>query len=70
MNIQMIENVLGTLRQFHQHKAWARQQLEAYQAEQPRRLRQHAAACSSYYQQFHRGLENRPSKTSQDRTAR
>lgn len=60
MNIQLIGNVLGTLRQFRQHDAWTRQQLEAYQAEQLSRLRQYAAAHSPFYQQFHRGLENSP----------
>lgn len=60
MNIQIIESVLGTLRQFRQHDAWKRQHLEAYQAEQLNRLRQYAAVHSPFYQQFHRGLEDRP----------
>ena len=42
------------------HERWTRAQLEAYQAEESRRLREYAYAHSPFYQRFHQGLTDRP----------
>ncbi len=42
------------------HDYWTRPQLEAYQAEALRRLREYAYARSPFYQKFHQGLTERP----------
>ena len=60
MNIRMLLKVLHSLEQFRKHEQWTRPQLEAYQAEQLRRLRTYAYAHSPFYRQFHQGLEDRP----------
>lgn len=43
-----------------QHERWSRQQLEHYQARALQMCREHAYAHSPFYQQFHRGLTDRP----------
>jgi phenylacetate-CoA ligase len=60
MNIRMLVRVLHALEQLRKHEGWTREQLEAYQSEQVRRLRAYAYAHSPFYQQFHKGLESRP----------
>lgn len=60
MNLQIMLKVLHTLGQLRRREHWTREQLEAYQAEQLRRLRTYAYAHSPFYQQFHKGLEERP----------
>ncbi|MEK6574489.1 MAG: hypothetical protein AABZ58_09285, partial [Chloroflexota bacterium] len=60
MNIQIMLKLLHTLEQLRKHDQWTRPQLEAYQAEALRRLREYAYAHSPFYQRFHRGLFDRP----------
>lgn len=60
MNIQIMLKLLHTLEQLRKHDQWTRPQLEAYQAESLRRLREHTYAHSPFYQKFHKGLANRP----------
>ena len=60
MNIQIMLKLLHTLEQLRKHDYWTRSQLEAYQAESLRRLREYAYAHSPFYQRFHRGLFDRP----------
>lgn len=43
-----------------QHEHWSRQQLEHYQARALQICREYAYAHSPFYQQFHRGLTDRP----------
>lgn len=60
MYIGMLAKVLGALRQLRAHERWTRPELEAYQAEQLRQLREYAYARSPFYRRFHHGLEHRP----------
>ena len=60
MNLAIMLNLLSTRRQLRKHEQWTRPQLEAYQAESLRRLRAYAYAHSPFYQQFHKGLADRP----------
>lgn len=60
MNIQIVLKLLHQLEQLRRHERWTRPQLEAYQAEALRRLREYAYARSPFYQQFHKGLTDRP----------
>jgi putative adenylate-forming enzyme len=60
MNIQLVLKLLHQLEQMRRHELWTRPQLEAYQAEALRRLREYAYARSPFYQQFHKGLTDRP----------
>ena len=60
MDIQMMLKLLHTLERLRKHDQWTRPQLEAYQAEALRRLREYAYAHSPFYQRFHRGLFDRP----------
>ena len=53
MNIQIMLKRLRTLEQLRKHERWTRPQLEAYQAEALRRLREYAYAHSPFYQRFH-----------------
>jgi putative adenylate-forming enzyme len=48
------------LEQLRQRERWTRSQIETYQAESLRRLRETAYARSPFYQQFHKGLTDRP----------
>lgn len=60
MNIQIMLKLLHTLEQLRKHESWTRQQLESYQAEALRKLRQYAYERSPFYQKFHKGLMARP----------
>jgi phenylacetate-coenzyme A ligase PaaK-like adenylate-forming protein len=60
MDLQLMFKLAIELGQLRKHERWTRPQLEADQAEQLRRLRTYAYAHSPFYQQFHRGLEDRP----------
>lgn len=42
MDLQMMVKVMGTLTELHKHERWSRPQLEVYQAESLRRLREYA----------------------------
>jgi putative adenylate-forming enzyme len=59
MDLRMMVKVLHTLEQLRQHERWTRQQVEAYQSAQVRRLRAYAYTHSPFYQRFHKGLEGR-----------
>ncbi len=60
MNIQIMLKLLHTLEQLRKHESWTRQQLESYQAEALRKLRQYAYERSPFYQKFHKSLTARP----------
>jgi phenylacetate-CoA ligase len=60
MDIQIVLSVLSEMRQFRQRDHWTRQQLEAYQADTLRNLRDYAYAHSPFYQRFHHGLTDAP----------
>ncbi len=60
MDMPLMLKLMNTLGQLRQHERWTRQQLEAYQAEMLRRLREYAYARSPFYQRFHKGLLDRP----------
>jgi phenylacetate-CoA ligase len=60
MNIQIILKLLHTLEQLRKHENWSRSQLETYQTEGLRDLRQYAYERSPFYQKFHKGLTKRP----------
>lgn len=51
---------MSKLGQMRQHERWTRLQLEAYQAESLRHLREFAYAHSPFYQRFHKGLTDQP----------
>ena len=60
MNIQIMLRLLNTLGQLRKHESWTRQQLEAYQTKALHDLRQYAYERSPFYQDFHKGLTERP----------
>ena len=60
MNIKVILKTLRSIEQLRQHERWTRLQLNAYQAESLRRLREYAYAHSPFYQRFHKGFFDRP----------
>jgi len=60
MNISIMLKVMHNLEHLRQHERWTRPQLETYQAESLRRLRDYAYAHSPFYQRFHKGLTERP----------
>jgi phenylacetate-CoA ligase len=60
MNIQLMLRLMYILGQLRKHEHWTRQQLEGYQAESLRRLRDYAYSHSPFYQRFHKGLIDRP----------
>ncbi len=60
MNISIMLKLLHTLEQLRKHEKWTRQQLESYQSEALRNLRQYAYERSPFYQKFHQGLTERP----------
>ena len=60
MNISIMLRLLHTLEQLRKHERWTRPQLEAYQAESLRRLRDYAYARAPFYQKFHKGFTDRP----------
>jgi phenylacetate-CoA ligase len=51
---------MTNLSQFRRHERWTRAQLEAYQADSLRRLRDYAYARSPFYREFHIGLFDAP----------
>ena len=60
MDIQIVLSVLSKMRQFRPRDHWTRQQLESYQADALRSLRDYTYAHSPFYQQFHKGLYDAP----------
>ena len=60
MDVKIMLKLMSNLKQLRQHERWTRPQLEAYQAESLRRLREYAYARSPFYQRFHKGLFDRP----------
>lgn len=60
MNILFLLKLMNTLNQLRQHERWTRPQLEEHQAKSLRRLRDFAYERSPFYQQFHKGLTDRP----------
>jgi putative adenylate-forming enzyme len=60
MDIPTLLGTLRQIRQLRQHEIWPRFRLEAYQAEALRHTREHAYTRSRFYQQFHKGLTDRP----------
>lgn len=60
MNIQIMFKLLHTLKELRKHERWTSQQLRTYQANALRDLRQYTYARSPFYQQFHKGLMERP----------
>jgi phenylacetate-CoA ligase len=60
MDIRFTFKVLQAVRQLRTHERWTRPQLEAYQANALRQLREYAYAHSPFYQKFHSGLTDRP----------
>ena len=60
MNIQIMLKLLHTLEQLRKHESWTRQQLESYQAEALRDVRQYTYERSPFYQKFHKGLTEGP----------
>lgn len=60
MDIKMLLKTLHAIEQLRQHERWTRPQLEDYQAESLRQLREYAYARSPFYQRFHQGLFDRP----------
>ncbi len=60
MDTVILLKLMRELEQLRQHEHWTRAQLEAYQQESLRGLREYAYAHSPFYQQFHKGLLDRP----------
>jgi phenylacetate-CoA ligase len=60
MDIRVLLKTLRAIRQLRQHETWTRPQLEVYQSQALRRLRDYAYARSPFYQRFHHGLFDRP----------
>lgn len=60
MNLQIIFQLLRTLRQLRAHERWTRPQLEEYRSKSLRDLRRYAYQHSPFYQKFHQGLMDRP----------
>ena len=60
MDIQIMLKLLHSLEELRKHERWTRQELEMYQAESLRGLREYAYARSPFYQRFHKGLFDRP----------
>lgn len=60
MDMQTMFKVMNIIGELRQHERWTRPQLEAYQAESLRRLREFAYARSPFYQRFHKGRFDRP----------
>ena len=60
MDFQIVLSVLSKMRQFRPRDHWTRQQLESYQADALRSLREYTYAHSPFYQQFHKGLYEAP----------
>jgi putative adenylate-forming enzyme len=56
----MTLKLFHTLEQLRKHERWTRSQLEDHQTMALRELRNYAYARSPFYQQFHKGLMDRP----------
>jgi phenylacetate-CoA ligase len=62
MEMQIMIKLMNNLGELRKHERWTRPQLEAYQGQELHRLREYAYAHSPFYQQFHKGLTDRPLK--------
>ncbi len=60
MDLRLALKVLRGIRELRRHEHWSGAQLETFQADGVRQLREHAYAHSPFYQHFHRGLFDRP----------
>lgn len=60
MNIGTIMELLSKRKHLQAHESWSPSQLEAYQSQALRRVREYAYAHSPFYQQFHKGLYEAP----------
>lgn len=60
MDTGIMLNLLSTLGQLRKRDRWTRPQVDAYQAEPLRRLREYAYARSPFYQRFHEGCSTAP----------
>jgi phenylacetate-CoA ligase len=60
MDIRLTLSILHALEILGQHERWTPAEVNTYQAAQLRRLRDYAYMHSRFYQQFHRGLFDRP----------
>ena len=60
MDVLTVLTVFSALRQLRQREHWTPPQLMAYQADALRWLREYTYEHSPFYQQFHRGMVNRP----------
>ena len=60
MNLGIMLNMFYALGQLRTHEHWTRPQLATYQDAALQRLRAYAYAHSPFYQQFHKGLTDRP----------
>src|SRR6266571_2805272 len=60
MDMHIVLSVLAEMRRFRQRDHWTRQQLESYQADGLRSLRDYTYAHSPFYQQFHQRLTDAP----------
>lgn len=52
--------LLQRMQKFREHDRWTPEQVSAYQVDALRRLREHTYVHSPFYQQFHKGLFDRP----------
>jgi phenylacetate-CoA ligase len=59
-NLAVVLRVLGHRHRLRQRDRWTPQQLQAYQAQALRQLRDHAYAHSPFYRRFHAGRIDRP----------
>src|SRR6266702_7184337 len=60
MDMHIVLSVLAEMWRYRQRDHWTRQQLESYQADALRSLRDYAYAHSPFYRQFHQGLTDAP----------
>ena len=60
MDMQIMLKLMSNLGELRQHERWTRPQLEAYQADSLRHLREYTYAHSPFYRRFHKGLLDRP----------
>jgi putative adenylate-forming enzyme len=60
MNPALVAHFLARRRALRRHDRWTRQELDGYQAEALRELREFAYARSPFYQRFHKGLSAGP----------
>jgi len=60
MNTLMTAGILHLLGQLREHERWTPAQLELYRTDQLHTLRDYAYKHSHFYQQFHKGLFDKP----------